>query len=264
MESSYPPAGVGEHTVVVTRISDRHWHALDDDRVAGRGELSLRPDGRRFVSVDAWHGTVFGRLAGAMLADLPRPLYTVVDEADVDLLSRWERLGFGPRRREWEYVVPTDPQVTGLGSVPSPGVTVLPAGAASEGPLRALYQVIRAEVEATVGWANMPAEVPARVDGSGLLDPSRYVVAVYAGEYAALARVVPLPRQPRIGLIAVRADLRRRGAARALLAHVLGAAHGRGVATASAEVNQSNEPAIALFESIGARRTGSNLELVRR
>jgi ribosomal protein S18 acetylase RimI-like enzyme len=200
-----------------------------------------------------------------MLANLPRPLYTVVDEDDLDLLSRWERTGFGPRRREWEYVVPTDPRITGLDSVlPPPGVTTLAAGEAEEGPLRELDRVIRDEVEATFGWQNMPAEVPARPDGALVLDPTRYTVAVQSGAYVGLVRVVPLPRQPRIGLIAVRADRRRRGIARALLAQVLGSAHRRGIATASADVNQSNEAAINLFEGVGARRTSSNLELVLR
>jgi ribosomal protein S18 acetylase RimI-like enzyme len=71
-------------------------------------------------------------------------------------------------------------------------------------------------------------------------------------------------RLPRIGLIAVRADRQRRGIARALLAHALGALHHVGKETASAEVTESNVAATALFEGIGARRTGSNLELVLR
>ncbi|WIM99623.1 GNAT family N-acetyltransferase [Actinoplanes oblitus] len=256
MESAYLTA--------VTQVSERHWHALDDDRVVGRGEVSHRPDGRRFLSVDTWQGSVFDRLAEAMLARLPRPLYTVVDEADVDLLSGWERLGFAPRRREWEYVIPTDPQLTGLGPAQLAGVTVLPAGAADEGALGDLYRAVRAEVDATLGWHNMPAEVLSRPDGSPLLDPARFTVAVESGGYVGLARVAPLPRQPRIGLIAVRADRRRRGIARALLAEVLGAAHQRGIPTASADVHQSNHPAIALLEGAGARRAGSNLELVLR
>ncbi|MDI6103677.1 GNAT family N-acetyltransferase [Actinoplanes sp. NEAU-A12] len=264
MDSAYPSSAVDENTAVVTRVSDRHWHALGPDRVVGRGEVLRRPDGRRFLSVDAWHGAVFDQLAGAMLAALPKPLYTVVDEADVDLLSRWELIGFGPRRREWEFVVPTDPRLTGLGPVPPPGVTLLAPGEAEEGPLRLLDRLIRDEVEATLGWQNMPAEVPALPDGSSLLDPSRYAVAVRSGQYVGLARVAPLPRQPRIGLIAVRAGLHRRGIARALLAEVLGAAHRRGITTASADVNQSNHAAIALFEGVGARRASSNLELVLR
>ncbi|MBB2949140.1 ribosomal protein S18 acetylase RimI-like enzyme [Actinoplanes lutulentus] len=240
-------------TSVITQVSERHWHALGDDQVVGRGEVSRRPDGRSFVSIDAWHDTVFDQIAGAMLANLPKPLYTVVDEQDLDLLSRWEGFGFGPRRREWEYVVPTDQS----GSTP-PGVTVLAVGKPDIEPLRELDHVIRDEVEATIGWHNMPAEV------MSVLDPSRYAVAVHAGEYVGLVRVIPLPRQPRIGLIAVRASHRRRGIARALLTGVLGAAHRRGVTTASAEVNQSNQAALALFEGIGGRRAGSNLELVLR
>ena len=242
----------------VTRVSERHWHALEDDCVVGRGELSRRS----FLSIDAWQDNVFDGLAAAMLADLPRPLHTVVDEDDLELLSRWERIGFGPRRREWEYVVPTDPRLTGLGSAPPPpGVTTLAVGLADEGRLRALDRVIRDEVEAEIGWRNMPAEVPVGVLAA---DPAKYAVAAHAGEYVGLARVAPLPRQPRIGLIAVRAGMRRRGIARALLAQILGSAHQRGIATASAEVNQSNEAALALFEGVGARRASSNLELVLR
>jgi ribosomal protein S18 acetylase RimI-like enzyme len=245
----------------ITQVSDRHWHALHDDEVIGRGELSGRPDGRGFVSIDAWHDTVFGELAAAMLARLPKPLYTVVDEADLDLLCRWERHGFAPRRREWEYVLPTDPRHSGLDTARPPGdVTVLPAGAAAEGPLRALDRIVRDEVEATVGWQNMPAELFA----PPALDPARYVVAVSGPDYVGFARVAPLPRQPRIGLIAVRSDRRRQGVARALLAEVLGEAHRGGLSTASADVNQANHAAIALFEGIGGRRAGSNLELVLR
>jgi ribosomal protein S18 acetylase RimI-like enzyme len=258
-------SGAGEHTVVITRVAEKQWHAVGDDRVVGRGEASRRPDGRIFVSIDAWHGAVFDQLADAMLADLPKPLYTVVDEADLDLTSNWERAGFTTRRREWEYLVPTDPRVTGLGSVlPPSGVTTLAVGEAEEGPLRTLDRVIRDEVEASVGWQEMPAEVLPRPDGDTLLDPSKYAAAAQSGQYVGLLRVVAVVRQPRIGLIAVRADLRRRGIARALLAQVLGSLHRRGIETASADVNESNGAAIALFEGVGARRASSNLELVLR
>ncbi|MGW4526867.1 GNAT family N-acetyltransferase [Amycolatopsis sp. NPDC004378] len=245
----------GSPAVEITRVAPRHWHALDDDRVAGRGEATTRPDGRTFLSIDAWHRSVFDRLADAMLADLPAPLHTVVDEADPDLIAGWERAGFTTRRREWEYVVPT----AGPGPVPPPGVMIMPVGAAAEGPLRALDRVIRAEVEATLGWQEMPAEVLSRP-----LDPAMYAVAAEAGEYVGLVRVTQVKRLPRIGLIAVRADRRRRGIARALLAEVLASLHAAGIPAASAEVNEANPAATALFESAGARRAGSTLELVRR
>jgi ribosomal protein S18 acetylase RimI-like enzyme len=249
----------------VTRIAERLWHALEDDQVVGRGEVHHRPDRRLFVSIDAWHGTVFDRLAQTMLAELPRPLYTVVDEADLDLLCQWERAGFAPRRREWEYVMSTDPQITGLASAfPPRGVTILAMGQAEEGPLRALDRIIRDEVEAGVGWREMPAEVLSGPDGPARPDPAQYAVTATSEEYVGLVRIAPLARQPRIGLVAVRAGQRRRGIARAMLAEVLGWAHRRASAMASAEVNQSNAAAIALFEGVGARRAGSNLELVLR
>jgi ribosomal protein S18 acetylase RimI-like enzyme len=250
----------GEPAVVITRVAQRQWHALEDDRVVGRGEAATRPDGRIFVSIDAWHRSVFDQLADAMLAELPSPLHTIVDEADAELAAGWERAGFTTRRREWEYVVPTG----GAGRVlPPPDVTIVPRGSASEGPLRALDRVVRAEVEATVGWQEMPAEVLPHPPGDTVVDPALYAAAAEAGEYVGLVRVVQVTRLPRIGLIAVRADHRRRGIARALLAEVLGALHDAGIPTASAEVNEANPAATALFESVGARRAGSNLELVR-
>jgi hypothetical protein len=265
MNSVHSTPGTDNHPVVVTRVSDTQWHAVEDDLTVGRGVASRRPDGRLFVSIDAWHGAVFDRLADAMLAHLPAPLYTVVDETDHDSRSAWERAGFATARREWGYLVPTDPHITGLGSVrPPSGVTIVPAGEAEEGPLRALDRLIRDEVEATVGWQTMPAEVLPRPAGTTLLDPSKYAVARHVDQYVGLIRVAPLTRQPRIGLIAVRADRHRCGIARTLLAHALGSLHHSGTASAWAEVNESNAAATALFESIGARRTASTLELVSR
>ncbi|MGW4483418.1 GNAT family N-acetyltransferase [Amycolatopsis sp. NPDC004368] len=249
----------GEPAVVITRVTPKLWHALDDDRVTGRAEATTRPDGRVFLSVDAWHRSVFDRLAHAVLADLAEPLHTVVDEADHELLTGWRQAGLTVRRREWEYVVPTDVPLT----APPAGVTIVPAGAAEEGPLRALDRVVRAEVEAAVGWQEMPAEVLVRPAGDTVVDPAKYAVAADGGEYAGLVRVVQVTRLPRIGLVAVRADRQRRGIARALLTHSLGVLHQAGIASAYAEVNEANEAATALFEGLGARRAGSTVELVR-
>jgi ribosomal protein S18 acetylase RimI-like enzyme len=117
-------------------------------------------------------------------------------------------------------------------------------------------------VEATVGWREMPAEVLLRPDGITPRDLPKYVVAARAGQYVGLVRVTGRAQQPRIGLIAVRADQHRRGIARALLAHVLGVLHGQGTGAVWAEVNESNVAATALFDGVGGRRVSSNLELV--
>ncbi|MER7765867.1 GNAT family N-acetyltransferase [Kitasatospora sp. NPDC096140] len=262
-QSLHGSPGTDDPAVVVTRISDTSWQAVQDDRVVGSGDASRRPDGRLFVSADAWHGPVFDRLVAAMAADLPEPLHTVTDETDHDTTAAWQRAGFTTVRREWGYLLPTDPQATGLGPVrPPAGVTIVPAGEAEEGPLRALDRVIHAEVEAGIGWPAMPAQVLPCPAGTTVLDPARYAVARRGDHYVGLLRVAPV-RRPRIGLLAVRADHQRLGIARALLAHALESMHRGGTTTAWADVAESNTAATALVEGIGARRAGATLELVR-
>ncbi|MER6345206.1 GNAT family N-acetyltransferase [Streptomyces sp. NPDC001595] len=257
------PSGPSEFAVMITRVAARQWHALDDDLVVGRGHAEHRPDGRLFVCIDAWHDAAFDRLAEAMLADLPTPLYTVVDEADIELTAGWRRAGFTIRRREGEYVVPTDPRERGLDAVrPPSGVTIVPAGQADESLLRVVDRAIRDEVQTTAGWRSMPAELIVRPEGDTVVDPSKYAVAAAQDRYLGLVRVVTAKR-PRIGLVAVRAGEQRRGIARALLAHALVTLHRSGYSAAWAEIHESNRAASALFEGIGARPVGSNLELVR-
>jgi ribosomal protein S18 acetylase RimI-like enzyme len=260
--SAAAPPTVGTRTPI-TRLDELRWHAAEDDQVIGRGEASRRPDGRVVLSIDTWHGAVFDRLAASMLADLEGPLYTLVDEADLDITSRWERAGLTIRRREGEYLVATDPLATGLDTGPAPpGVTILPLGAADERLLREVFEAIRAEVDADTGWDTMPVEMPPRPDGAPM-DPSKYAVAAGADLYEGLVRVVARRRHARIGLVAVRGGMRRRGIARAMLAEVLGALHRSGTKMVTAEVDASNSAATALFDGIGARRVGGVVELVR-
>src|SRR4051794_25643556 len=255
-----PTAGT---RAVITRIDGQRWQAVEDDRVIGDGEASRRRDDRLFLCIDTWHGAVFDRLAAAMLADLPSPLYTVVDEADHDLTARWERAGLTVRRREQEYLFATDPLLTGLDTARAPSeVTILGLGVAREPALREVYEAVRAEVDASAGWDTMPVEMPPRPDGAPL-GPTRYAVAEAAGRCVGLVRVVSRRRHARIGLVAVREGLRRRGVALAMLAEVVGALHRGGVETATAEVDERNSAAKALFEGIGARRVGGTVEMVR-
>jgi len=259
------PVRFGTNPVVITKAADMRWHAVDDGRVAGRAEAWYRPDGRLFLSIDSWHDAVFGQLAEAALADLPRPLYTMVDEADTDLASHWTRAGFTTRRRELEYLVPTDPRVTGLGSAqPPPDVMIVAAGDADEDLLRLLARQIHDEVEAAIGWREMPAEMLPRPAGSVVADPSRYAVASRSGRYVGLLRMSSLTRLPRIGLIAVLSSQQRRGIARALLAQTLESLHHSGISAVSAEVGESNQAGTELFDGIGGRRIGTSLELELR
>jgi ribosomal protein S18 acetylase RimI-like enzyme len=244
---------------VIIRVTEGFWRAVVDDREVGRGDASRRSDGRILVSIDAWHGAVFDRLAEAMLADLPRPLHTMVDGSDDETFAGWERAGMVLGRREWLYRVPTGPRP---GAAPA-GLTLLPIGAPEQAQLQELYSAIRAEVEATVGWATMPIEMPPQPAGAPI-DPSRYAVAVGPDRYDGLVRVVTRRGHARIGLVAVRADRRRRGIGRALLVDVLATLHRDGIGAASADVDGSNAAAMALLEGLGGQQAGCGLELVLR
>lgn len=213
-------------TPVITRVAPDQWHAVEDGLTVGRGNTSRRPDGRLFISIDAWHDAVFDQLAAVMLAELPAPLYTVLDAEDSATAENWRRAGFVERRRERHYLVPLEARVTVR---PPSGVTF--AGG---------EDVFRADVE-----------------GTGC-----------AGAEVGLIRLTPLmrsdgtPRIARIASIEVRADHRRRGIGRALLAHALDALRERGFGTASADVDETDTAAIVLVEGAGARRTSDSLELM--
>ncbi|NIK58875.1 GNAT family N-acetyltransferase [Kribbella shirazensis] len=258
MNPSPSGPGLGAHAVTISRVADHQWHAIENDLVVGRGHASRRLDGRTFVSIDTWRDDVFDQLAASILADQAAPLYTVVDEADRDLTASWTRTGFVTSRREAEFAVPTDLTAA---TVP-PGVVI--SGDAAEAPLRELDRAIRAEVEAGAGWQTMPAEVLPWQGGTRPLHPSNYTVAMRDGRYVGLVRLATRTRRPRIGLIAVLAAEQRRGIGRALLRHALDGLYRSGFEAATAEVDQTNTAATALLEGLGARRTGSSLELVHR
>jgi ribosomal protein S18 acetylase RimI-like enzyme len=257
MNPSPSHPGLGAGAVTITRVADNQWHAVENDLVVGRGHASRRLDGRTFLSIDTWREDVFDQLAAALTAHRTTPLYTVVDEADRELTASWTRTGFVTWRREWELAVPTEHTTT-----PAPAGVVITT--ADEAPLRELDRTIRNEVEAAVGWHTMPAEVLPWQGGTRPIDPANYTVAVRDGRYVGLVRVATRTRRPRIGLVAVLTAERRHGIARALLSHALDGLHRAGFEAATAEVDETNTAATALLEGLGARRTGSALELVHR
>ncbi|GAA1983745.1 GNAT family N-acetyltransferase [Kitasatospora viridis] len=250
-------------TPEITRVEDLEWQALANGEVIGRADACRRPDGRLFVSIDTWQAEAFEPLAAAVLADLPETLYTVADETDQALAADWTGAGFRARRREHGYLVPTAPQPFAQRPAPA-GVTVVPVGGARADLLTDLDRRLRAEIAAGLGWDRMPAEILPRPAGTTVVDPTKYAVAELDGEYVGLIRLAPFRRQPRIGLLAVRADQQRRGIGRTLLAHALGELHRAGTEHAWAEVDETNAAAIALIEGAGARRSGGNLEFVHR
>jgi ribosomal protein S18 acetylase RimI-like enzyme len=255
---------MGSTVSVIVRVTPGvHWHALEDDVVVGKAHALHRPDGRVLVSVDSWRDDVFESLAEAMARDLDRPLYTVVDDDDREHLGRWSRLGFVDNRREDEYAVEIAPEATGLGAARlPPGFSLTRVDRADEDRVRLLDQRLRQDVPGYDGWVNTPADFHRWIVEHRVYDPTTYLIAVHAGEYAGLIRI-GRSRRPRLGLVGVLPADRRRGLARALLAAAFRPLHERGVARVLAEVDETNLAAKDLLLGIGAHRTGGAVELVR-
>ena len=256
--------------IVVVRVTEGvHWHALEDDVVVGRGHALHRPDGRVFVSVDTWRDDVFEVVARAMAADLGGPVFTIVDEDDREHLGRWSGLGFRDNRREDEFLVSTDPAATGLAdAAPPPGYALVTADAADEDRLRDLDQRLRRDVPGSAGWVSTREQFRSETYDPRWFDPATYLVALDTSApgdgYAGLVRIWRGRRVPRLGLVGVLPEHRRRGLARGLLAAAFRPLHERGLGQVSAEVDQSNTAAQALLRGLGATRTGGAIELVRR
>ena len=211
----------------------------------------VRPDGRCFVREPD----------PAALAGIEGEVYATVRDDDEGRRRAFERLGFAVHRRELEYVVPTDAAAAALPR----GFRLQQADEVDEHRLRLLDDALRQDVPGSSGWRWSAAGFHAETFAPDAFDPATYLVAVdeTSGEYVGLARVWHNRERPRLGMIAVLARYRRRGLARALLAHVFAVLYARGTAEVTTEVDETNVPSRSLLEDLGARRVGGYLELRR-
>jgi RimJ/RimL family protein N-acetyltransferase len=211
-----------------------------------------RPDGRRFV-------------VGEPDADLPPGrIHATVDEADEARLRELLRLGFTPQRRELALQLQTESARWSVSTVePPPGVSLVRADRVDEEMLRLLDDLLRQDVPGTDGWKWDVDGFRAETYESSDFDPATYLVALDEhGEGIGLARVW-MSDQPRLGLVGVRSDWRRRGVARALLASVLTGVRERGPREVRAEVDETNTASRRLLLRFGGQAVGSSLELSR-
>jgi RimJ/RimL family protein N-acetyltransferase len=154
----------------------------------------------------------------------------------------------------------------GLASARLPtGLRVLSAADADVDALRALDELLREDIPGSDGWVNDPQEFVEYTFHPRHFDPAPYLVAVEDanGQYAGLVRVWNDPGQRQLGMIAVVTAHRRRGVARALIAAAFEPLHDLGVTAVSAEVDVTNAASQRLMSSMGARRTGGTVELIR-
>ncbi|HKB42053.1 MAG TPA: GNAT family N-acetyltransferase, partial [Gemmataceae bacterium] len=167
--------------------------------------------------------------------------------------------------RESIVAIPTDPQVTGLHKTDEPdGVITISANDAFEDQLRLLDDALRQDIPGGEGWRWDPVDFNEETFGRDF-DPATYLVAVDvpSGEYIGLVRVWMNPGRPRLGLIAVLPQYRRRGLASLLLARAFRVLHERGKKEVTAEVDETNAASRSLMAKLGARRIGGYVELIR-
>lgn len=241
------------------------WRAFDGDTVAGEVGVWHRPDGRHQLFFDTWRADAYLPLTLAVARDLGQDLYTTLDDAEFDAFDACTEAGFTVHRRESYYKIPTDPAATGLHNAKLPSdISVISAKAADVDQLRLLDDDLRQDVPGSDGWRWDAERFRNETHGRGF-DPETYLVALADdGEYVGLARVWNNRGGPRLGLIAVRAPYRRRGLARALLGQAFQVVHARGQEHVTAEADDENRPSVTLLTSLGGRRTGGSVELIRR
>jgi ribosomal protein S18 acetylase RimI-like enzyme len=260
-------AALGPAAPHVVRLSpESAWRARDGHEDIGSVKAFVRPDERCFVFFGSCRADAYEPLLTAVAEELGRDLYLTVEDADVEALRRYEQLGFVSNRRESHYLIPTDPDVTGLRDViPALGFDLVSADQVDVGRLRALDDALRQDVPGTDGWPSDEAWFR-RETFDALYDPATYLIATerVSGGYAGLARVWNNPKGPRLGMVAVLPAYRRRGLARAWLAQTLAVLHERGRTEVSTEIDVTNLASRSLLEPLGARRTGGSIELIRR
>jgi len=226
-----------------------------------------RPDQRWFVTLDGWRDDVYQPLLAAVTGDIEQDLHITVDDSDYEQLDRCKMLGFTVSRREDLYSVPTDPAITGLEQARFPaGLHSISAADADVDALRLLDDLLREDIPGADGWVNEPQEFQEYTFDPRHFDAKSYLVAVddTTGTYAGLVRVWNDPGQRLLGLIAVVRAYRRRGVSRALLAAAFRPLHDQGVGQVAAEVDVNNDASSSLMRSLGARRIGGSVEMLRR
>lgn len=209
----------------------------------------VRPDGRHFVRDPDLES----------LAEATTDVYCTVEASEID---SYLALGFDVHRLEGTYLVP----VTSARMEAPQGIVFAHADEVDETALRLLDDELRQDVPGTDGWQWHEADFREETYEAAEFDPTTYLVALdgETGESVGLVRVWMKQPIPRLGFIGVRRRYRRRGIARAMLAEVFARLGERGIHEVSTEIDETNTASRALLEGLGARRSGTSVELIRR
>lgn len=232
------------------------WLAWDGDRLVGFVRPWTRPDGRCALEFGPTEPEAYAPLA----ARIPGEVITTVDGADTAALSALGAADFAPSRVEDLYSIP----VRAFHSPVPDGLRVVSAADTELEPLMTLDGALRDDVPGGAGWRPDARWFRAQNHDSPYFDPQTYLVALDGPRYVGLVRIWNGPRPlPRLGLIGVLPEHRRRGLARALIGQAFTVLARRGATEATAEADRTNQPSRALLAGLGAIVTGSEVELCR-
>jgi uncharacterized protein YndB with AHSA1/START domain/ribosomal protein S18 acetylase RimI-like enzyme len=242
------------------------WRAVVGDRTVGTAMLRLRPDDRTFVVLRSGQPGAYAPLLAAITDEVDGPLHTEVDADDVEALDHLGSYDFEVARRAGTYVIPVGDARARLRDADWPeGYSPVGVDDVDEDDLRELDDALRQDVPGTDGWRWDVRGFREETYESPAFDPELYRVARHdrTGTHVGLVRIWNNPDTPRLGLIAVDAAHRRRGLARSMLADVFAVLERRGASEVRTETDDGNHAARRLLLDLGARRTGSTVELVR-
>jgi RimJ/RimL family protein N-acetyltransferase len=225
----------------------------------------LRPDGRLLVrSAEAW--TSEAAADAAELAKRRRvPALAHIHEQNSAEHAVLIAAGFAESRRQAVVAIPLERALAALRGAALPaGVDLRSAADVDEDRLRLLDDELRQDVPGTSGWRSTPEEFRDHTFADPDFDPRTYLVAVDrdSDDYLGLVRVWMTPRGPRLGMVGVRRERRRQGIASALVANALEAVEATGATEVTMEYDLENVASRTLAERLGARRLGTEVELV--
>jgi ribosomal protein S18 acetylase RimI-like enzyme len=251
---------------VVRVVDDCRWEARSSAGPAGQVVAWRRPDRRVFVFFCDVVPEAYGPLVTAVDQDLGVELHTSVDLADERGFEHLCEVGFVPLRQESDYLIPVAEASEATGEARlADGYVFHNVLEIPEADLRRLDDRLRQDVPGTDGWVWDEQGFREETYASEEFDPQLYWIVAQAstGELVGLVRVWNRTPRPRLGLIAVVADHRRRGIGRALLGQVMTTLRARRVETVVCEVDDTNDGSRRLVLGLGARRVGWSVEMLR-
>lgn len=225
----------------------------------------LRPDGRMQVRPEGFWTSAAARRAVEVAETAGTPVLAHVPDHALAECAVLADAGFAIARREAVIVFEVETALAAIAGLPlQPGVDIRSAADVDEDQLRLLDDELRQDVPGSSGWKSTPEEFREHTFADPAFDPRTYLVAVVGepGPLIALVRVWMNLSGPRLGLVGVRREYRRRGIASALLACALQAVAATGATTVTAEHDLANRASAMLAARLGARRLDTTLELV--